>query len=81
MEFLWLILIGLAAGWLASQFLGGASFGVVGDIALGVVGALVGGFLFRQLSLPGGGGLIGALIVATIGAVFLLFLVRVAKRA
>jgi uncharacterized membrane protein YeaQ/YmgE (transglycosylase-associated protein family) len=46
-----------------------------------VVGALVGGFLFRQLSLPGGGGLIGALIVATIGAVFLLFLVRVVKRA
>ena len=81
MEFLWLILIGLAAGWLASQFLQGGSFGVVGDIALGVVGALVGGFLFRQLSLPGGGGLIGALIVATIGAVILLFLVRVVKRA
>jgi uncharacterized membrane protein YeaQ/YmgE (transglycosylase-associated protein family) len=81
MEFLWLILIGLAAGWLASQFLGGFSFGVVGDIALGVVGALVGGFLFNQLSLPGGGGLSGALIVATIGAVILLFLVRVVKRA
>ena len=67
------------------QFLQGGSFGVVGDIALGVVGvvgALVGGFLFRpQLSLPGGGGLIGALIVATIGAVILLFLVRVVKRA
>ena len=81
MEFLWLILIGLAAGWLASQFLQGGNFGVAGDIMLGVVGALVGGFLFRQLSLPGGGGLIGALIVATIGAVFLLFLVRVLKRA
>ncbi|MET1083021.1 MAG: GlsB/YeaQ/YmgE family stress response membrane protein [Burkholderiales bacterium] len=81
MEFLWLILIGLAAGWLASQFWRGGRFGVVGGIAAGMVGALVVGFLFRQLSLPGGGGLIGALIVATIGAVILLFLVRVVKRA
>jgi uncharacterized membrane protein YeaQ/YmgE (transglycosylase-associated protein family) len=81
MEFLWVILIGLAAGWLASQFLQGGHYGILGDILLGVVGALVGGFLFRQLSLPTGGGLIGTLIVATIGAVFLLFLVRVLKRA
>ncbi len=81
MEFLWLILIGLAAGWLASQFLAGGNFGVAGDIALGVVGALIGGFLFRQLSPSAGSGLIGTLIVATIGAVFLLFLVRVLKRA
>jgi len=41
------------------------------------VGTLVGGVLLRQLSVPGG----GALIVATIGAVFLLFLVRVVRRA
>jgi uncharacterized membrane protein YeaQ/YmgE (transglycosylase-associated protein family) len=81
MEFLWFILIGLAAGWLAGQFMRGGGFGVVGDILLGVVGAMVGGFLFRQLGLSAGGGLIGALIVATIGAVVLLFLVRVIKRA
>jgi uncharacterized membrane protein YeaQ/YmgE (transglycosylase-associated protein family) len=81
MEFLWFILIGLAAGWLAGQFMIGGGFGVVGDILLGVVGAMVGGFLFRQLGLSAGGGLIGALIVATIGAVVLLFLVRVIKRA
>jgi uncharacterized membrane protein YeaQ/YmgE (transglycosylase-associated protein family) len=59
----------------------GGGFGVVGDILLGVVGAVVGGFLFRQLGLSAGGGLIGALIVATIGAALLLFLVRVLKRA
>jgi uncharacterized membrane protein YeaQ/YmgE (transglycosylase-associated protein family) len=59
----------------------GGGFGVVGDILLGVVGAVVGGFLFRQLGLSAGGGLIGALIVATIGAVVLLFLVRMVKRA
>ena len=81
MEFLWFILIGLAAGWLAGQFMSGGGYGVVGDILLGVVGAVVGGFLFRQLGLSAGGGLIGALIVATIGAVVLIFLVRVVKRA
>ena len=73
MEFLWFILIGLAAGWLAGQFMRGGGFGVVG--------AMVGGFLFRQLGLSAGGGLIGALIVATIGAAVVLFLVRVLKRA
>jgi uncharacterized membrane protein YeaQ/YmgE (transglycosylase-associated protein family) len=81
MELLWFILIGLAAGWLAGQFMQGGGFGVVGDILVGVVGAVVGGFLFRQLGLSAGGGLIGALIVATIGAVVLLFLVRMVKRA
>jgi uncharacterized membrane protein YeaQ/YmgE (transglycosylase-associated protein family) len=81
MELLWFILIGLAAGWLAAQFMRGGGFGVVGDILLGVVGAVVGGFLFSQLGLSAGGGLIGALIVATIGAVVLLFLVRMVKHA
>ncbi len=81
MEILWFILIGVAAGWLAGQFMRGGGFGVVGDLVLGVVGALVGGFLFRQLGLAAGGGLIGALIVATIGAVVVLFLGRMIKRA
>ncbi len=81
MEFLWFIVIGLAAGWLAGQFMSGGGYGVVGDIVLGVLGALVGGFLFRQLGLVAGGGLIGALIVATIGAVVLIFAVRMFKRA
>jgi uncharacterized membrane protein YeaQ/YmgE (transglycosylase-associated protein family) len=81
MEILWFILIGLAAGWLAGQFMKGGGFGIVGDIVLGVVGAVVGGFLFRQLGLSAGGGLVGALIVATVGAVVLLFVVRLVKHA
>jgi uncharacterized membrane protein YeaQ/YmgE (transglycosylase-associated protein family) len=81
MELLWFILIGLAAGWLAGQFMRGGGYGLLGDILLGVVGAVVGGYLFHQLGLSAGGGLIGALIVATIGAVVVLFLVRMVKRA
>ena len=81
MEFLWIIVVGLAAGWLAGQFTRGSGFGVVGDMLLGMAGALVGGYLFQQLGLAAGGGLIGALFVATIGAVVLLFAARLVKHA
>jgi uncharacterized membrane protein YeaQ/YmgE (transglycosylase-associated protein family) len=81
MEFVWFILIGLAAGWVAGQLMKGGGFGVVGDIIVGVIGALLGGFLFRTLGVSAGGGLLGSLIVATIGAVVLLFLLRLIKKA
>jgi uncharacterized membrane protein YeaQ/YmgE (transglycosylase-associated protein family) len=80
MEFLWFILIGLAAGWLAGQLMKGGGFGIVGDIVVGVIGALLGGFLFSAFGVSAGGGLIGSLIVATIGACVLLFLLRLIKR-
>jgi len=67
MEFVWFILIGLAAGWLAGQVMKGGGFGVLGDIVVGVIGALLGGFLFRTFGVSAGGGLLGSLIVATIG--------------
>jgi uncharacterized membrane protein YeaQ/YmgE (transglycosylase-associated protein family) len=80
MDFLWFMLIGLAAGWLAGQLMRGGGFGVVGDVIVGVIGALIGGFLFRSLGVfPGG--LLGSLIVATIGAIILLVLLRLIKRA
>ena len=59
----------------------GGGFGVVGDIIVGVIGALLGGFLFRTLGVSAGGGLLGSLVVATIGAVVLLFLLRLIKKA
>jgi uncharacterized membrane protein YeaQ/YmgE (transglycosylase-associated protein family) len=81
MAFVWFILIGLVAGWLAGQLVKGGGFGVVGDIVVGVIGALIGGFLFGSLGISAGGGLLGAIIVATIGAVVLIFLLRLIKRA
>jgi len=81
MDFLWFILIGLAAGWLAGQVMKGGGFGVVGDIVVGVIGALLGGFLFRTFGVSAGGGLLGSLIVATIGAIVLLFVLRLVKKA
>ncbi len=81
MDFIWFILIGLAAGWLAGQLMRGGGFGLVGDIVVGVVGALLGGFLFSTFGASTGGGLLGSLIVATIGAVVLLFILRLVKTA
>ncbi len=81
MEFVWFILIGLAAGWLAGRVMKGGGFGVLGDIVVGVIGALLGGFLFRTFGVSAGGGLLGSLIVATIGAIVLLFVLRLVKKA
>lgn len=72
-------MIGLAAGWLAGQLMKGGGFGVVGDLIVGVIGALLGGFLFSVLGISAAG-LLGSLITATVGAVVLLFLLRLVKR-
>jgi uncharacterized membrane protein YeaQ/YmgE (transglycosylase-associated protein family) len=81
MEFVWFILIGLVAGWLAGVLMKGGGFGVIGDIIVGVLGALLGGFLFRSLGVSAGGGLLGSIVVATVGAVVLIFILRLIKRA
>lgn len=81
MNFVWFILVGLIAGWLAGLLMKGGGFGVVGDIVIGIIGALIGGFLFSTLGVSTGGGLLGSIIVATIGAVVLIFLLRLIKRA
>jgi uncharacterized membrane protein YeaQ/YmgE (transglycosylase-associated protein family) len=75
------ILIGLAAGWLAGQIVKGGGYGLVGDIIVGVIGAVIGGFLFQRSGAFAGSGLLGSLIVATIGAVILLFVLRLIKKA
>jgi uncharacterized membrane protein YeaQ/YmgE (transglycosylase-associated protein family) len=79
---LWWIIVGLIAGWLAGKVMKGSGFGVGMDIVVGMVGSLIGGFLFGRLL--GGfpfGGLIGSILVAFIGAVIFLWLVRVIKKA
>lgn len=79
MQFLWFLLIGLAAGWLAGQIMKGGGFGLLGDLIVGVIGALVGGFLFGLLGITATG-LIGSLTTATIGAIVLIALLRAIKR-
>ncbi|RYZ41925.1 MAG: GlsB/YeaQ/YmgE family stress response membrane protein [Myxococcaceae bacterium] len=77
---LWAV-IGLIAGWLASAVVGGG-YGVVGDIVVGVVGAFLGGFIFRALGTSAPfGGLAGTIFVAFIGAVVLLLILRAIRSA
>ncbi len=73
------LLIGLAAGWLAGQLVKRRGSGWVEDLIIGVIGALIGGFLFGLLGVNTGG-LVGSLISATVGAVILLFLLRYIRR-
>lgn len=79
MDIIGFLLIGLVAGWLAGQLVKGGGFGVVGDLCVGVVGALLGGFLFRLLNITSSG-LLGDLVMATVGAVVLLVVLRAIKR-
>ena len=74
------ILIGIVAGWLAEQIMG-RNHGLLTNLIVGVIGALIGGFLYNTL-LGGdaGGNWIIGIIVATIGAVILLFLLGLVKR-
>lgn len=71
MDFVWFLLIGLAAGWLASQIMKGGGSGLVSDLLMGVIGAILGGFLFGLLGLTATG-LLGSLITATVGAIVLI---------
>jgi uncharacterized membrane protein YeaQ/YmgE (transglycosylase-associated protein family) len=73
------LVVGLVAGWLAGRIMKGRGFGLVGDLVVGVIGAFIGGWLFRQLGIPAAGTL-GLLVVALVGALVLLYVIRMVKR-
>ena len=75
-----LILVGLVAGWLAGKIMQGTGFGVIGDIAIGIVGAFFGTWLLGMFGIVIGIGLIAAIINATIGAVVLLAIIGLVGR-
>ncbi len=72
---IWWLVVGLIAGFLASLVMRGGGYGIVGDIIIGLVGALVGGFLASLLGI-GAGGFVGTIIIAFIGAVILIAILR-----
>lgn len=80
MNLIWFLLVGLIAGWLASVVMK-SPHGALGDIVIGVIGALLGGWLFGKLGISAGGGLVGAIITAFVGAILLILLLRVIRRA
>ncbi|HEX2120439.1 MAG TPA: GlsB/YeaQ/YmgE family stress response membrane protein [Thermoanaerobaculia bacterium] len=70
------LLLFVLIGALAGQFMRGNGFGLLGDIVVGVLGAFIGGYGFPAMGAEVGGGLLGSLLVAFLGAVVLLFVVR-----
>ncbi|MBB1519421.1 MULTISPECIES: GlsB/YeaQ/YmgE family stress response membrane protein [Pseudomonadaceae] len=81
MSLILFLLIGAIAGWIAGKLLRGGGFGLIGNLVVGIVGAVIGGHLFSYLGVSAGGGLIGSLVTAVIGALVLLFIVGLIKKA
>lgn len=80
MYFIWFLIIGLLAGWLAGHVMRGRGFGLLGDMIVGVIGAWLGGAILHAFGLYSVG-FIGSLVTALVGAIILLALIRVIKQA
>ena len=77
---IWLI-VGAVAGWIAGAVVRGGGFGLVGDIIVGIVGAFIAGWLFPQLGFSLAAGILGTILEAAIGAILLLLVIRLIRRA
>lgn len=80
LDLIWFLLIGLAAGWLASKIMKTGHRGIVGNLIVGVIGALLGGVIFGLVGFAAVNK-IGSLITATLGAMLLIFVLRKIRRA
>ena len=75
-----ILLVGLVAGWLAGLIVQGTGFGLIADICIGIVGALIGSWLLPRLGVHLGSGVAAAIIAATIGSILLLVVLRLVNR-
>ena len=76
-----MLVVGAVAGWLAGRLVRGGGFGLGGNIVVGIAGAVVAGFVLPRFGMAWGGGMLASILHATIGAVILLVLIRVIKKA
>lgn len=83
MEFIIWLIVGGIAGWIAGLIVQGSGFGIIGDIVIGILGGFIGGWLLSKIGFPviGGSAVISQLIEAVIGAVVLLLIVKLIRRA
>ncbi len=80
MDFIWFLLIGGLAGWLAGHIMKGSGFGMVGNIIVGVLGAIIGGWLMGAVGLSVSDKLVAKLVTALVGAVVLLFILGLVSK-
>lgn len=82
MNLLLFLVVGLVAGWLAGQIMKGKGFGLVGNLVVGVVGAVIGGLLFDYAGIQiTSNALIDSLAAALVGAILLVWIARLVKKA
>jgi uncharacterized membrane protein YeaQ/YmgE (transglycosylase-associated protein family) len=74
-----ILFVGLIAGWLAGKIVRGTGFGIIGDILVGIAGALVASLIFPKLGIHIGSGMVSEIIYSAIGAVVLLLIVRLVR--
>jgi uncharacterized membrane protein YeaQ/YmgE (transglycosylase-associated protein family) len=74
------LLVGAIAGWLGGIVVKGYGLGLIGDIVVGVIGSFIGGWVFASFHIIHGQGLGGEIFGATVGAVILLFVLRLVRR-
>ena len=74
-----ILFVGLVAGWLAGKIVRGTGFGIIGDILVGIAGALVASLLFPKLGIRLGTGLVSEIVYSAIGAIILLLIVRLVR--
>ena len=79
MHIIFWIIIGILAGFIASKIVNRTGEGILLDLVIGIVGAVIGGWLFGMLGIIAGGW-IGSLVTATIGAIVLLLIVKIIRR-
>ena len=76
-----ILIVGAVAGWLAGQIVRGMGFGLIGNIVVGIVGAFIANWLLPQIGIVIGGSIVASIINATIGAVVLLVIIGLIRRA
>ena len=79
MNFIAFLFVGFLAGWIAGLLVKGRGFGCIGNVLIGAIGGLIGGFVFQLAGLEYGG-FIGSLLTAVIGALILVFVVALISR-
>ncbi len=77
---LWFIIVGILAGFFAGKIMRGGGFGIIVNLIVGIIGAVLGGWVFGLLGISAGG-IIGSLVTATVGAIILLWIVSLFRRS
>lgn len=79
MEIIWFLIIGILSGWIAGELVRGHGYGLIGNLIVGIIGALLGGYILTWFGVAAGG-LLGRIVASVLGAVIFLFILSLIPR-